>query len=236
MEGHVMAAIVDCPLCSRKLRILDAYEGEPVKCPTCGGTFVAPIEAEAASVPAASALIVTETIAPLEIGPRQAVPPVPKLKPRLIGEEKVPPSRPPPGKPSASKLPLRLCTVCGRQLERDATRCTHCGEPLGADDDRPWPYRDCEPHRGGMILALGIISIVLITTCVLSIIGLPMGIAAWTMAQGDLRKMRAGRMDPDGMRTTESGRTCAIIGTVLNALGVMYLAMMFAIRVAGARF
>jgi hypothetical protein len=233
-----MAAIVDCPLCSRKLRILDSYEGEPVKCPTCGGTFVAPTEQEVASVPGGAAgPVVTETIRPLEIGSRQTVPPVPKLKPRLIGEEKVPPSHPPPpGNPSASKLPLRLCPRCGRHLERDAMRCLQCGEPLGEDDDRPWPYRDCEPHRGGMILALGIISIVLITTCVLSIIGLPMGIAAWTMAQGDLRKMRAGRMDPDGMRTTESGRTCAIIGTVLNTLGLLYLAMMFAVRVAGARF
>lgn len=231
-----MAAIVDCPLCSRKLRILDAYEGDPVKCPSCGGTFVAPTETEVASIPAAAAgPVVTEKIAPLEIGSRQAVPPVPKLKPRLIGEEKVAPSRPLPPTQGPTKLPLRLCPSCGRHLEGDAMRCTHCGEPLG-DDDRPWPYRDCEPHRGGLILAVGIISIVLITTCALSIIGLPMGIAAWTMAQGDLRKMRAGRMDPDGMRTTESGRTCAIIGTVLNTLGLLYLAMMFAVQIAGGRF
>jgi hypothetical protein len=230
-----MAAIVDCPLCSRKLRILDAYQGEPVRCPTCGGTFVAPAEMEAASVPAAPAgPVVTEKLAPLEIGPRQAVPPVPHLKPLLVGEEKVPPSRPPAGKSQSAGLPLRLCPACGSQLDRGVLRCTHCGESLGDDDDHPWPYRDCEPHRGGMILALGIISIVLVTTCVLSIIGLPMGISAWAMGQSDLRKMRAGRMDPDGMRTTESGRVCAIIGTVLNALVVLYLGMMFAVRVAGA--
>jgi hypothetical protein len=232
-----MAAIVDCPLCFRKLRILDAHEGEPVKCPTCGGTFVAPTAAPVPPVRvAAPEPIVTETLAPLEIGLRQPVPPVPRLKPRLVGEEKVPPSRPTPGKTETSKLPLRLCPACGHQLERDAGRCMQCGEPIGEDEDRPWPYRDCEPHRGGMVLALGIISIVLVTTCVLSIIGLPMGIAAWSMAQADLRKMRAGRMDPDGMRTTESGRTCAIIGTVLNTLGMLYLAMIFAIQIADAGF
>src|SRR5713101_5732878 len=39
-----MATIVDCPSCSRKLRVPDELLGKKVKCPTCSGTFDAVAE------------------------------------------------------------------------------------------------------------------------------------------------------------------------------------------------
>jgi predicted Zn finger-like uncharacterized protein len=52
-----MPTTVDCPSCSRKLRIPDELLGKKVKCPTCGNTFTAsggaapPVEEEEAPSP-----------------------------------------------------------------------------------------------------------------------------------------------------------------------------------------
>lgn len=81
-----------------------------------------------------------------------------------------------------------------------------------------------EPHRGGLILALGIISWV--TGCVV------FGLVAWIMAAGDLNKMNAGRMDNSGRGLTQAGMIIGIIHTVLFGLGMAFV--FFAILV-GAR-
>jgi hypothetical protein len=70
-----------------------------------------------------------------------------------------------------------------------------------------------QPHRGGLILALGIIGIVLCFVC---------GIFAWVMGNTDLREMDAGRMDPGGRSLTQAGKICGIIGTILGLIGVAW--------------
>ena len=72
-----------------------------------------------------------------------------------------------------------------------------------------------EPHRGGLILALGIISWA--TGCVV------FGLAAWIMAAGDLNKMNAGRMDNSGRGLTQAGMIIGIIHTVLFGLGMAFV-------------
>jgi hypothetical protein len=80
------------------------------------------------------------------------------------------------------------------------------------------PRRDCEPDRGSVVLTLGIISLVCMVLCILSPIGLILGLTSWVMGQKDLRKMRRGDMDPRGEGTTQAGWICGIIGTILNTL------------------
>lgn len=70
-----------------------------------------------------------------------------------------------------------------------------------------------ERHRGGAILALGIISIVVF--CLIDII---CGIIGWVMANRDLAEIKAGRMDPSGQSLTSAGRICCIIGVILGCL------------------
>jgi hypothetical protein len=79
--------------------------------------------------------------------------------------------------------------------------------------------RDCEPHRAGLVLTLGVVSLVLLAFC--GPIGLGLGIAAWVMGHGDLRKMRFGEMDPEGLTSTQGGWVCGILGTLLNVLWVL---------------
>lgn len=75
--------------------------------------------------------------------------------------------------------------------------------------------RDLPEHRGGAVLTLGILSIVLGWWC----LGLILGPIAWAMGNKDLAAMRAGRLDPDGESLTNAGRICGIIGTILGGFG-----------------
>ncbi len=60
-----------------------------------------------------------------------------------------------------------------------------------------------KPHRGGGILALGIVGIMPCFIC---------GIIAWIMAKNDLAEMAAGQMDPAGRGMTNAGKICGIVG------------------------
>jgi len=82
-----------------------------------------------------------------------------------------------------------------------------------------------EPHRGTLILVFGIIGLV---GC------MPFGIAAWIMGNGDLKKMAAGQMDPEGEGLTKAGKICGMISVILAiALIVIYgIIIMLAIGAA----
>lgn len=65
------------------------------------------------------------------------------------------------------------------------------------------------PHRGGMILILGILGIA---------VGCPIfSLMAWVMGSSDLRDMRAGRMDRSGEGVTQVG---CMLGAVLSMLWI----------------
>lgn len=68
------------------------------------------------------------------------------------------------------------------------------------------------PHRGGTILVLGILGIVICA---------PLAIVAWVMGQGDLGKIRAGMMDPAGQGSTQAGMILGIVGTILFILSIV---------------
>ncbi|MHC4186182.1 MAG: DUF4190 domain-containing protein [Planctomycetota bacterium] len=67
-----------------------------------------------------------------------------------------------------------------------------------------------KPHRGVLILILGILGIIPCFIC---------GIIAWVLANGDLKEMDAGLMDPAGRGMTQAGKICGIIGVILAAVG-----------------
>jgi uncharacterized Zn finger protein (UPF0148 family) len=79
------------------------------------------------------------------------------------------------------------------------------------DDDRPRKRRRrgyLKEHRGNIVLILGILGIVGVGAPVTSII-------AWVMGNNDLKEIRAGRMDPAGEGTTNTGRILGMIATIL---------------------
>ena len=75
-----------------------------------------------------------------------------------------------------------------------------------------------KPHRGTLILVLGILGLVVCA---------PLGIAAWVMGSGDLKEMDAGTMDPAGRGTTQAGKICGMIGTVMFIISLVIVGIVF---------
>lgn len=69
-----------------------------------------------------------------------------------------------------------------------------------------------QPHRGVLILVLGILGLVACVIC---------GIVAWVLANQDLEAMRAGRMDREGEGLTVAGRICGMISVALQVVGLI---------------
>jgi uncharacterized membrane protein len=82
-----------------------------------------------------------------------------------------------------------------------------------------------KPHRGTLILVLGILGLVVCA---------PLAIAAWVMGSGDLKQMDAGAMDPGGRGNTQAGKICGIIGTILMIIGIIIVGILFTIGFAAA--
>jgi len=83
-----------------------------------------------------------------------------------------------------------------------------------------------KPHRGGAVLALGILGLVVCGIC---------GIIAWVMGNGDLREMAAGRMDPTGRDLTKAGKICGMVGVIVNLVGVgIWVLVMVVLAITGA--
>jgi len=127
-----------------------------------------------------------------------------------------------------------------QQEEYDEPRSSRRDDREEDYDDRPSRRRgrrrsrgDYVAHRGGMVLAFGIISIVGIFVVggawagvgpfagMGNILGLVFGILGWSMGGKDMREINAGRMDPDGRGMTQAGYIMGIIGTILHVLGML---------------
>jgi uncharacterized protein YbaR (Trm112 family) len=78
--------------------------------------------------------------------------------------------------------------------------------------------RSGAPHRGGVILALGIIALVIFPYSTIVC-----GPLAWIMGTADLAEIRAGNMDPSGEGMVRAGQVLGIISTMLLFVSVMIL-------------
>ena len=173
-----MPTQINCPSCSRALRVPDELLGKNVKCPTCSTTFEASAEG------------------------------------------------PPPAPPEEEELPV------APPARRPAPPDDY-DEPQ-EEERRPRRRRreHLEPHRGGMIMVLGILAI-----CGIAVI--PLGPIAWILGNSDLKAIRAGRMDPEGESQTNTGRICGMIATILWGGGLVlcctvYIVIFAIFGVAGA--
>lgn len=89
--------------------------------------------------------------------------------------------------------------------------------------DLPRIRQSTIPHRGGVILAMGLLALIMFPY--VTIVCGPM---AWMMGNTDLAEIRAGRMDPTGEGLIQAGRILGIIGTVLiGVFGIIVCAFFF---------
>lgn len=80
------------------------------------------------------------------------------------------------------------------------------------------------PHRGVLILVLGIISLV-------TVICLPLGPVAWLLGKADMDSIDSGRMDPEGRGMTQAGMVCGIISTLVMILGLLIVVAVLTIAI-----
>jgi hypothetical protein len=99
-------------------------------------------------------------------------------------------------------------STCNDDYDEDDNDDTDNQDPA----ERRRSRMDLEPHRGTLILVLGILSLVLGG---LLGVGFALGPIAWIMGNNDLAAIRAGRMDREGEGLTNAGRICGIISTIL---------------------
>ncbi len=204
-----------CPICDQNLRVAEEHQGQQAKCPQCGNLTTVP-------APSSTAL-----------GPAFA--PFPSTATGLSGEQV--------GMADEWMLKTRTGDTFGpvKRAELDhwlADGRIDAGSQVQQAGWKLWkpaaevypslagagsfgavstgPYTYVKPHRGAMVLILGVLSI---TFCPLT------GIAAWMMGSADLREMREGRMDKSGEGSTQAGYVCGIIGTILFLLQVVVVVL-----------
>ena len=147
-----------------------------------------------------------------------------------------PPPLPPPQDAVRQEAPPR------RREEDERYRADEERRPAKRDDDYDDDYDDDRsarrkrrrrggdyaPHRGTVILILGILGMV---GC-----GLFTAIPAWIMGSNDMKEIRAGRMDPEGEQLTNIGKILGMVGTILGAIGLVFACIwiIFAGIMAGA--
>lgn len=105
------------------------------------------------------------------------------------------------------------------------------------------PVANYRPHRGAIVLTLGILGIVMSTVAAAilpctPIIGLALSIPAWFMGSADLKAIDRGEMDPQGRGPTMAGMITGIVGTVIGGIAVVialvFIALFFGLIAFGA--
>ncbi|MBI1903634.1 MAG: hypothetical protein HYS13_21235 [Planctomycetia bacterium] len=146
------------------------------------------------------------------------------------------------------------CPACGTSNEVPAGAGTFDAQTFGAGTLDPAPAQPpafnpyqapatgdapvrvlppgVRPHRGGTVMAMGIVScsvaaIGAIICSLLLLVSLPLGIVSWIMARNDLREMAAGTMDVSGRGQTMTGMITGIIATALSALVLFVMLAIF---------
>lgn len=237
-----MTIEITCKGCGQKLRVSDEHAGKQARCPGCKAVMPVPAPSD---TPPGAANAADLWHVKLEDG--NAYGPVPKSEldawvaqgritaatklrrdgqpnwidagqvyPALGGSPLGPPAQPfqqaPPGAPIGGPNPFGETPQFQQPTQPNPYASPTTPQPAGygaSPYGRTQGYR--EPHRGGVILTLGILGIV---CCMI------LGIIAWVMANEDLNKMRAGRMDPSGRGLTQAGQILGIISVVLGVIGL----------------
>jgi hypothetical protein len=231
-----MPTAIDCPFCRRSLNLPEEALSRQVQCPGCGGLFLAARShsddpAIPTSIPTSIPKVileVDEVVSP----PIPGVPPPPRgFVPVLVGSDRGPGGLDP-------EPALERCPRCGARATRAQDRCLSCNNRLrNTDNDRPWEEpgsplrRDCESHRGPLLLTLGRISlcfaipgllgVAFLPFAVASLVGAGLGLTVSLMARDDLEQMRRKEMDPEGEQNTLTGQTCSSIALVLGLVGLV---------------
>lgn len=198
-----MAELIACPDCKKHLQVPEDLLGKTVQCPECKHTFTAALPGAPESV--------TQTVPSKPAGPAEWDKKISSAtgKRRKGNDE------------NDTREDGDGYSVEKRDEDDDDDDRDH-------DDDEPRRRRRRRrsssggyyaPHRGGLILAFGIIA--LVGHAVVPLAPFIFGILAWVMGNADMAEIQAGRMDPEGEGMTQAGRIMGMIATIIGLIGLV---------------
>lgn len=197
-----MSQLIHCPECKKHLQVPDELIGKSVQCPECKHAFTA-MESTPTEVVATTSRTASRPPPPPSNAPKRAE------WDRHDDEAEEESSR--------AKPPSKRRT---RHDDDDDDDDGDIDDQIRRRRRRRSRYgADYGPHRGGMILAFGIISIV--SFAVFAPLALVFGPLAWFMGNADMAEIRAGRMDPSGESMVQTGRIIGIVSTLLCGLALV---------------
>lgn len=212
-----------CTTCGRLLRVSDEHAGQIARCPKCETDLTVPRQTQLSD------------LAPREAEPKttpESASTVDSGRPWYIhlpsGQRDGPMTRAELDRRMAEGKLTRNCQVLQEgwdkwkwadeifpALANAGLRLPAGSSPYVSPSGSASMNAYLKPHRGGLILTLGILSLVTCPCGIFSLIGMALSIPAWVMANADLREMREGGMDPSGEGQTSAGRILAILHIVL---------------------
>jgi hypothetical protein len=223
-----MTIEVRCPGCGRMLRVAEENAGKQLRCPDCQQICTAPLASASAAGPAEAAAWHMRTPDGQIFGPvtwsqvNQWV-----SEGRITADCRLASSVSGPWRSAAESFPALRPTAA--QSEKPAAPVVHAWVSGDTATDAPWnsspvlpvgpppgtadttvERRFVRPHRGGLILVLGILGIAV--NCPIFCF------MAWVMGSGDLAEMRAGRMDQSGEGITQVGQ---VLGMILSLFWIV---------------
>ena len=223
---------VRCGGCGKMLRVADEHAGKALRCPACNHISTAP----AAGTTAVAAPVQAWHMRTPE---GQTFGPVAREElDRWVGEGRIAVdcmlSQSPTGpwEPAAALFPqlmLQMPKPAPPPTPQYAAAQYPPASPVGVSPYSPMgaPGRFLNPHRGGLILVLGLVGIIM---------GCPVfSIMAWVMGSGDLQEMRAGRMDPSGEGLTQAGKILGMIPSILFIMGAVLVMMIIVVAAIAGR-
>lgn len=237
-----------CPGCQAKLRIGDEFAGQDARCPRCDTIYTVPAAPQAAQATEPAVASPTADVQPI-IAVAESAPPAPSLVEDLLDSRDHLPLAPgrwylrtpegpiygPTDEPTfhrwvgEGRVTPDCFVACGDNVWRPATeRFPALSAPKPKLQLRPETLQAVrkQPHRGVLILLLGIMGIV--TTCPIP------SIMAWVMGSYDLGEMHMGRMDDSGQGLTTAGRMLGLVFSMLYigaaVVGMFVLVFVFARR------
>jgi len=233
-----MPTAISCPACQRVLNLPTDALNRQVQCPACKHQFH-PAEAMPAEfVRPAAPRLEDRAPAPMSHAAPTATPTDAAPRPP---ERRLAPPAPPAsfdvrrGGRRGKREVEDLCPSCQAFVPRGVDTCPECRAEFEPEDDenyRPWEQegmerRDSVPHRGGMLLSMGIATLITPVFFFLCYIGvlislgglIAAGATCW-MAKSDMNKMRDHAMNREGHGSTSGALVCGLIGLALNLLAL----------------
>ena len=213
-----------CQGCARKLRVADEFAGKKARCPDCKTVYVVPAKSEsfhegreetpARSVSPEQWMLRTETgdeYGPVAKAELDAWLSQGRITSRCFlrredSDRYQPAAAIYSSLQGSSPFPAQQNPFADRPEQEDHP---YVAPQTGPQNMTPGGYMT--PHRGGVVLALGICALVF-NLCLVP------GIMAWYMGNSDLKAMNRGDMDLEGRSLTQVGMILGIVGTTLTVL------------------